>query len=149
LERLLFFISYQRTESADTLLKTIAEGSPHNTVRGRAAFRLAESFAESAEIARLLRVAPEILKHERVQDKAETLQRLAKADADALARQAEQWYTRVKETYADVTQAENNPQKLGPAAERGLFAVRHLATGKVAPNIEGDDLDGKKFKLSD
>ena len=24
-----------------------------------------------------------------------------------------------------------------------------LAIGKVAPDIEGDDLDGKKFKLSD
>jgi len=30
-----------------------------------------------------------------------------------------------------------------------LFAVQHLKVGKVAPEIEGADLDGVAFKLSD
>jgi peroxiredoxin len=30
-----------------------------------------------------------------------------------------------------------------------LFAIRHLGVGKVAPDIEGEDQDGKRFKLSD
>ena len=30
-----------------------------------------------------------------------------------------------------------------------MFALRHLAIGKSAPDIEGEDLDGKKMKLSD
>ena len=29
------------------------------------------------------------------------------------------------------------------------LAIRNLAIGKSAPDIEGDDLDGKKFKLSE
>jgi peroxiredoxin len=30
-----------------------------------------------------------------------------------------------------------------------LFVLRHLAIGKEAPDISGEDSDGKKFKLSD
>jgi peroxiredoxin len=30
-----------------------------------------------------------------------------------------------------------------------LFELRHLAVGKQAPDIEGQDQDGKQFKLSD
>lgn len=39
-------------------------------------------------------------------------------------------------TYADVAKAT-------------LFEIRHLSVGKPAPEIEGEDLDGAKFKLSD
>jgi hypothetical protein len=38
---------------------------------------------------------------------------------------------------------------LADAAEADLFELRHLAIGKVAPEIEGEDMDGVKFKLSD
>jgi len=40
-------------------------------------------------------------------------------------------------------------QPLGPQAERLLFAVENLKIGKVAPDINGVDLDGVDFKLSD
>jgi hypothetical protein len=38
---------------------------------------------------------------------------------------------------------------LGEEAGRELFELRHLRVGKTAPEIEGEDLDGKRFKLSD
>jgi len=34
-------------------------------------------------------------------------------------------------------------------AEGALFEMRHLTVGKQAPDVEGEDLDGKRFKLSD
>jgi cytochrome oxidase Cu insertion factor (SCO1/SenC/PrrC family) len=34
-------------------------------------------------------------------------------------------------------------------AEAELFEIRHLAVGKEAPEIEGEDQDGRRFKLSD
>ena len=34
-------------------------------------------------------------------------------------------------------------------AEPELFGLRHLSVGKVAPDIEGQDQDGVRFKLSD
>ena len=30
-----------------------------------------------------------------------------------------------------------------------LHEIRHLSVGKEAPDIEGEDQDGKRFKLSD
>ena len=35
------------------------------------------------------------------------------------------------------------------SARGHLFQMKNLAVGKVAPEIEGEDVDGKKFKLSD
>jgi len=34
-------------------------------------------------------------------------------------------------------------------ASRALFEIRHLRIGMVAPDIEGPDQDGIRFKLSD
>jgi cytochrome oxidase Cu insertion factor (SCO1/SenC/PrrC family) len=38
---------------------------------------------------------------------------------------------------------------LGDAAQRELFELRNIAVGTVAPDIEGEDVDGKQFRLSD
>jgi hypothetical protein len=38
---------------------------------------------------------------------------------------------------------------VGEMAEAGLFEIRHLVAGKQAPEIEGEDQDGRRFKLSD
>src|SRR5258708_33451426 len=34
-------------------------------------------------------------------------------------------------------------------AKSELYEIHQLSTGKVAPEIEGEDVDGKKLKLSD
>ena len=34
-------------------------------------------------------------------------------------------------------------------AKEALFELQNLSVGKVAPEIAGEDLDGKKFKLTD
>jgi hypothetical protein len=64
------------------------------------------------------------------------------AEAAKLNKEAEDLYDRVVKDYADVKQAVK-------IAEKELFPIRHLVIGKEAPEIEGEDGDGKKFKLSD
>ncbi len=39
--------------------------------------------------------------------------------------------------------------KVGERADNKLFAMRNLLVGKVAPNINGVDLDGREFNLED
>ena len=39
--------------------------------------------------------------------------------------------------------------KVGELAKTELFEIRHLSVGKQALEIEGQDQDGKRFKLSD
>jgi len=40
-------------------------------------------------------------------------------------------------------------QKLGDVAKSGLYKLEKLAVGKQAPDSEGENLEGKKSKLSD
>ena len=37
---------------------------------------------------------------------------------------------------------------MGDFAKKTLFALRHLSVGKQAPEITGDDIDGRGLKLS-
>ena len=50
--------------------------------------------------------------------------------------------------FTDVADA--NGEKIGELATVKLDALRNpILVGKPAPEIEGEDIDGKKFKLSD
>ncbi len=60
--------------------------------------------------------------------------------------EAEQLFERVVKEFPDV---EVFRCKLESLAKGELFELRNLAIGKVAPDIEGEDIDGQKFKLSD
>ena len=64
------------------------------------------------------------------------------ADGIKFSRQAEDLFEQIISKYKDVKEAFD-------AAEGELFVLKNLSIGKVAPDIEGYDSDGKKFKLSD
>ena len=63
-------------------------------------------------------------------------------EATKLNKEAEGLLDKVVDKYADVPGLEKQAKEL-------LFEVRTLAIGKKAPEIQGEDIDGKKFKLSD
>lgn len=65
---------------------------------------------------------------------------LGQLHAEADPQQAERFF-------ADVEKYGTDKQK--DSARGHLFQMKNLALGKVAPEIEGEDVDGKKFKLSD
>lgn len=62
--------------------------------------------------------------------------------AAKLAKAAEEFFERVVVKYADV-------KALAEKARSDLFEIRHLQVGKVAPDIEGEDLGRARFRLSD
>ena len=55
-------------------------------------------------------------------------------------------FERAAEKYGDV---KYGTRTVADMAKGELFEIRNLAIGKTAPDIEGEDIDGKKFKLSD
>jgi hypothetical protein len=74
------------------------------------------------------------------------------ADKDAkqatkLRGESEKLFERATEKYADVKAGFRGT--VGEVARSELYEIRHLAVGKPAPEIESEDQDGKKFKLSD
>ena len=84
---------------------------------------------------------------ERYKEKAEPYGRPAPKDADQLRAKAEDLFERVAKEYGDVEAYRGTT--FAERAKGELFEMRNLAIGKVAPEIEGEDLDGEKFKLSD
>jgi peroxiredoxin len=74
------------------------------------------------------------------------LKKQSRNDAN-LAREAEQLLQRAADRYADVKTTFRGT--VGERAKCELFEMRSLVIGKVAPDIEGEDQDGKAFKLSD
>jgi hypothetical protein len=68
-------------------------------------------------------------------------------DAEKLRKESEELFERATTKYADVKTPFSG--KIGDEAKSELFELRNLSVGKQAPEIEGEDADSKKFKLSD
>jgi hypothetical protein len=80
--------------------------------------------------------------------RADALPKAKAEDAEKLRKESEQFFQRVVDKYADVKLNPRLPS-IGDQAKGELFEMRHLAIGMVVPDIEDEDIDGKKFKLSD
>jgi len=75
------------------------------------------------------------------------LLRLAEIHAEAgEEKDAIALFREVKEKYADIPWYQGT---LGQRADGGIFEIENLGVGKAAPEVQGEDLDGKPMKLSD
>jgi hypothetical protein len=77
---------------------------------------------------------------------------LQKADSAALNKEVETILDRLvgdKELAKVTYERGDKKRSVGEAADAELFEIRHLQPGKQAPDIAGEDIDGKAFKLSD
>ena len=69
------------------------------------------------------------------------------AAASQVRAESEKLLRRASDQFGDVKLAVGGT--VGDKAQLELDDLLHLAVGKVAPEIEGQDQDGNKFKLSD
>jgi thiol-disulfide isomerase/thioredoxin len=67
--------------------------------------------------------------------------------ADVMNAESTRCFEHVIASFADVKGG--GPYTLGRLAEAALFEAQHLEIGKLAPEIAGDDIDGRALKLSD
>jgi thiol-disulfide isomerase/thioredoxin len=109
---------------AEGLLKEAMTRHPHRDVRGLAGLTVAVNLARAGN-----RERPS-----------------APARAEQLMRQAEQQLEQVLKEYGDVQIGRSS---LGQVARHELDEVRYLSVGCPARDIEGEDLHGRRFKLSD
>jgi hypothetical protein len=122
------------SDDAVAFLKAVLDKNPDKTARGRAAYAMAQATIEKIE-------------------KAKSDEEAKTFETEALA-----WVKKVETSYADVTQftlppkSKAEPRLLGKVIARDAKAIpniRKLMVGKVVPEVEGEDVDGAKFKLSD
>jgi hypothetical protein len=139
-------IARSRSVTAEKLLRAIWEESPDQLARAQACFHLASLLDSEARIVDQLNarrdLAPRVLQYYG-NEYGEHMMKLKPAE---LAEQREAVYERLLKSFPDV---EIQDTTMGKIAEKALFAIRHLSVGKVAPEIEGEDIFGNEFKLSD
>ncbi len=103
-------------------MQAVMKSTPHPTVKGNTCFALGMQFKGLA-------------------DKADN-----DKQRDAYNAQYLKHMQRVCEEFGDIPYRKRT---LKAAAEGELFVAQNLQIGMMAPDIEGDDLDGVSFKLSD
>jgi hypothetical protein len=140
------YVARSRSLAAEKLLRTLFEKSPHAEVRVQACYYLAQLLDGEALVVDQLSAAPDLAPRVLQYYGREYGQHLASLDPDEIAKRRERVYETMLKSFPDVA-AQNTT--LGDVAKRALFGIRHLSVGRVAPEIEGEDIFGQKFKLSD
>jgi hypothetical protein len=107
--------------AGEKLLRVVLEKNPHRAAQGNARYSLAQCLKNRSDNA-------------------------AARERDQLGQEAEKLLEQVVGQYPDLKHYSGT---LGKAAEAELFELRHLSVGKVAPDIAGEDIDGKPMKLAD
>ena len=138
-------IARSRSVAAKKLLRAVLEQSPHGAARAQACYHLAGLLDVEASIIDHLKEQPEMAPRVLQYYGKEYTEHLSSLDPVQLAKQREQVYERMLASFPDV---EIQDSTMGQIAERTLFAIRHLVVGRVAPDIEGEDIFGHKFKLA-
>jgi hypothetical protein len=131
----------------ETFLRTILEMNPHKNVQALACLALAQFLNNRSQRLDQVKEQPELAReHERLFGK-DYVKELQRKDRVQGAQEIEALLERAGKEYGD----EKIPfaGTVGEKAKAELFEFRYLFVGKEAPDIEGEDQDGKRFKLSD
>ena len=124
-------LRYDEAPQVEGLLERARKESPSAPVRGKASYALAQYYSRAAERS----------------NTAGAPANGATPNRSDLGQRAEALFEEIVRMYPD--EEYSSSRKLGDAAQAALFERRELAIGKIAPEIEAEDLDGNKFKLSD
>ncbi|HVC92940.1 MAG TPA: TlpA disulfide reductase family protein [Pirellulales bacterium] len=142
-----------RDANSVQIIRRVLTDNPNKEAQAAAAFALAKALRTRAILARTLKNAdPKLLARFEEGFGKDNLADLRRGDAAALEQEADELLERIinDEDYAATSiRYRLSPEKLGYLADRELFEVRHLQPGMHAPEIEGEDIDGKPMKLSD
>jgi peroxiredoxin len=134
---------------AERILRGVLEENPSRPDRAEACYWLAHHLHEQARMARKFREKPDEMKNYEKYTAAQPIAQFVREhDPDALEQASVAMFERVAAEFGDVTRS-HDPRPLGAIARGELFSRRNLQIGKVAPDIEGTDHEGKPFKLSD
>ncbi len=125
----------------ERFLQGLAEESTDDKVKGSAMITLAKYYAALPDFKsyvddeRFARQFPDSVDY------------IREFEPEQHAEKIESLLGRVSADFADVPAGRG--KTLGELAEGELFVINHLSVGKQAPDINGEDLDGEPFKLSE
>ena len=139
-------------KSHGDFLRAVLEANPHRQVQALACLSLAQYLNDRLNRLELLPGQPDLIARYHGVFGKEYVEELRRQDRAVVAREAETLFTRAANEYSDVeipVTYFGSGGTVGEKARADLFKIRNLAVGREAPDIEGEDQDGKRFKLSD
>ena len=137
--------------SAEKLLRAMLEKNPDRETKGRACVALGQYLKQQSELVHTLKTDAkraqelETAYTSQGMDKS-SFEALRQKDSDTLAKESEAMFERAAKEFTDVSDFRGT---IGKTAQAELNEIRNLVVGKPAPEITGEDIDGKPFKLSD
>jgi hypothetical protein len=136
----------------EMFLRSVLEANPHRQVQALACLSLAQLLIDRLNRLEVMANQPASIERYHSVFGKEFVQELQRQNRAAVIAEAERLFDRAAREFSDVqipVTFFGSGGTVGEKAKAELFQIRSLAVGKVAPEIEGEDQDGKRFKLSD
>jgi len=128
-------------------VETLVEKAGDRSVRGLALRTLADHVKYDLDGVRSLENGDISVEIHTRRHGAERAEMLRKTGTAGLEQQYVALLERVVKDFGDVR--DSRGRAIGPRAEGALFEFQQLSIGKIAPDIEAEDIHGTTFKLSD
>ena len=134
-------------DSQDTL-HAILDKNPHANVKAAACMALGTILQRRASFAKQAKVQPDFAKQLEAILGKDGAAEIAKKGEEGLNKEAVKYYERVVKDFPDAKDEKGKP--LAKDLKIRIDSILHpIVVGKAAPEIAGEDTDGKAFKLSD
>jgi hypothetical protein len=140
-------VSWGFCKEYETFLRAAVAKNPHKPVQVTACLSLAQFLKNRLQRLDLCIEQPELAKEFAGLFGKEYFADLRRQDRETALREIEAMFEQAAAKYGDVKLP--GSETVAVRAEAELYGIRHLSVGKTAPDIEGEDEDGKRFKLSD
>ncbi len=139
------FVSRGQGELVDKVSRFLVENHIDNEKLGMVCLRM--MYSRSPQAQATLREVIDKTSNQTVKGEATyALAKMMLRSGPETNKEAEELLESVVTNYADI---DLGRRTLGQMAEGDLFELRNLQIGMNAPEIEGEDIDGQTFKLSD
>ena len=140
-------LSWGYRKEYEKFLRAVLDKNPHKEVQAQACLALAHYLTNRMQRIDLVKEEPRLAKEFADLFGEDYLKNLLRADPAQGEKEAEALFERAAKDFANVKLPGGD--SVAERAKAELFELRHLVPGKEAPEIAGEDQDGKKFKLSD
>jgi hypothetical protein len=140
-------VQYGFGKKCETFLRTVMKTSPHREIQALACLRLAQFLNGRLKRLDLVKEQPDMAKRYKGLFGKDYLDGLLRQDRAKAVKEVEAAFELATAKYGDVKVPYGGT--VAQTVKTELYDIRFLSVGKTAPDIEGDDQDGKRFKLSD
>jgi hypothetical protein len=140
-------VSYGFCKEYETFLRAVLARNPHKNIQATAWLSQGHFLNNRLQRLDLCKEQPELAREFADLYGKEYLAALLRRDRDKAIKEIEAVFEQAAEKYDDVKLPGGNT--VAEQAKVELFEIRNLGVGKAAPDIEGEDQDGKRLKLSD